>query len=70
MKTNLDERIKKAVTYVFRISGQVNQLTSKYLHPSASNEPNYSQLSILDTKDATKIRMSVEANSTCDEKVF
>ena len=48
-----------------KVHGQVMHYTAKSLIPDENKKPSYSQLFIMDTKEATETRMNHPANKKC-----
>jgi len=70
MIAQLDPLMKKSGPYFFKIHGQVFHQLSQSLTPDESEDPAYSQLFMLDTKQATEQRMKHPANAKCLESVI
>jgi hypothetical protein len=69
MSANFDAKMKKPGPYFFKICGQVYHYISNTLYPSDQNVPKYTQLYILDTKEATETRLGLEENKSCEPEV-
>jgi hypothetical protein len=70
MAATFDPKMRKKGPYFFKISGQVYHYTSSTLYPTNNDCPRYSQLYILDTKDATANRMNIAENKCCEPEVI
>ena len=58
MSAKLDPKMNVAGPYFFKICGQMYHYVYNSLKPKNGSNPKYSQLYILDSKEANEIRMS------------
>ena len=66
MNAKYDRSLLQSYPYVYKINGEIYHTLNIALYPDENNYPEYAQLYIIDTGEATEHRMNIDANENCD----
>ena len=66
MNAKYDRNLLQTYPYVYKVNGEIYHTVNIALYPDQNSYPEYAQLYIIDTGEATDYRMSIDANQNCD----
>jgi len=69
VSSDVDKDLLKNWPHVYKIHGMVYNTVNLAANPISGEKPEYGQLYYLDTEEATKCRMEIDANNKCHENL-